>query len=332
MNLLVCGGAGFIGSAFIRNHLKNNPQDKIINLDSLTIGSNIDNLKEVEKNPNYRFVKDDIRSSETILKLAKENDVIVNFAAETHVDRSISNPKPFIETNVFGTYSILEAIRKSDKLFIHVSTDEIYGDAENLESFTENNNLKPSNPYSATKASADLLVHAYHRTYGIKCITTRCTNNFGPYQFPEKLIPKTIIRASKNLKIPLYDGGYQIRSWIYVLDHVDAIESLIQKGKSGEIYNITAWNEITNKSVVEKVLDLMNKPLDLIENVGDRPGHDKRYSIDSSKIQKTTGWKPRYEFDQALQETVLWYQNNPKWWEPLANENTLHPQPWTINW
>ncbi len=332
MNLLVCGGAGFIGSAFIRNHVTNKPQDIITNLDSLTIGSNLSNLKDVEKNPNYNFIKDDIRNLETISSLAKKADVIVNFAAETHVDRSISNPKPFIETNVLGTYSLLEAARKHDKLFIHVSTDEIYGDAENKNSFTEKDILKPSNPYAATKASADLLVESYHRTYGIKCITTRCTNNFGPYQFPEKLIPKTIIRASKNLKVPLYDGGYQIRSWIYVLDHVQAIESLIEKGKSGETYNITSWNEITNKTIVEKILNIMGKPLGMIEKVGDRPGHDKRYSIDCSKIQKETGWKPKAEFDQALQETVSWYQNNPQWWEPLANEKTLHPQPWTVNW
>ena len=332
MELLVCGAAGFIGSAFVRNHFATKPHDKIANLDSLTIGSNLANLKDIEHNPNYNFIKDDIRNLDTISNLAKKADVIVNFAAETHVDRSISNPKPFIETNVFGTYSILEAARKQDKMLIHVSTDEIYGDAENKQSFTEDNNLKPSNPYAATKASADLLVEAYHRTYGIKCITTRCTNNFGPYQFPEKLIPKTIIRASKNLKIPLYDGGYQIRSWVYVLDHVQAIESLIEKGKSGEVYNITAWNEITNKTIVEKILKLMGKPLDIIEKVGDRPGHDRRYSIDCSKIQRTTGWKPRYEFDQALQETVSWFQNNPQWWEPLANEMTLHPQPWTVHW
>ena len=332
MKLLVCGGAGFIGSAFIRNHLQNKSPDKITNLDNLSIGSNKANLQEVENNPNYSFVKDDIKNSDTINKLANDSDLIVNFAAETHVDRSISNPRPFVETNVFGTYTLLEAARKSDKLFVHISTDEIYGDSENKKSFTEEDTLRPSNPYSATKASADLLVEAYHRTYGIKCITTRCTNNFGPYQFPEKLIPKTIIRASKGLKVPLYDGGYQIRSWIYVLDHVQAIESLLTKGKSGEVYNITAWNEITNKTIVEKILKLMQKPLDLIEKVGDRPGHDKRYSVDASKIQKTTGWKPIYEFDQALQETVQWYQNNPQWWEPLANEKTLHPQPWTINW
>lgn len=332
MKLLVCGGAGFIGSAFIRNHLQKNPQDKITNLDSLTIGSNIVNLQEVKSNSNYFFVKDDIKNSDTVNKLAKESDVIVNFAAETHVDRSIANPRSFIETNVLGTYSLLEAARTHDKLFVQVSTDEIYGDAQNKESFTENDTLKPSNPYSATKASADHLVESYHRTYGIKCITTRCTNNFGPFQFPEKLIPKTIIRALKNLKIPLYDGGHQIRSWIYVLDHVDAIEALLAKGKTGEVYNITAWNEITNKTIAEKILKLMQKPLDLIEKVGDRPGHDKRYSIDASKIQKVTGWKPRHDFDQALQDTVKWYTNNPQWWEPLADEKTLHPQPWTLNW
>jgi len=332
MKILVCGGAGFIGSAFIRTYLKNNPQNQIINLDNLTIGSNKDNLKQVEKNENYSFIQDDIKNSETINKITKEVDVIVNFAAETHVDRSISNPKPFIETNVLGTYSLLEAARKNEKLFIHVSTDEIYGDAQGKESFTEENILKPSNPYSATKAAADHLVEAYQRTYGIKCITTRCTNNFGPYQFPEKLFPKTIIRASKDLKIPLYDGGYQIRSWIYVIDHVEAIESLISKGKSGEVYNITAWNEISNKTVVEKILKIMNKSTDLVETVGDRPGHDKRYSIDATKIQKATGWKPKYDFDEALKETVRWYQDNPQWWEPLANEKTLHPQPWTLDW
>ena len=332
MKILVCGGAGFIGSAFIRNDLKNNPQNQIINLDNLSIGSNKNNLKKVENNKNYSFIQDDIKNSETINKITKDVDVIVNFAAESHVDRSISNPKPFIETNVLGTYSLLEAARKNDKLFIHISTDEIYGDAQDKKSFTEEDLLKPSNPYSATKAAADHLVEAYHRTYGIKCITTRCTNNFGPYQFPEKLIPKTVIRASKDLKIPLYDGGYQIRSWIYVIDHVEAIEFLISKGKSGEVYNITAWNEITNKTVVEKILKIMNKSTDLVETVGDRPGHDKRYSIDATKIQKATGWKPKYDFDEALKETVRWYQDNPQWWEPLANEKTLHPQPWTLDW
>jgi len=331
MKILVCGGAGFIGSAFIRNYFSNHPEHKITNLDSLTIGSNLQNLKEVEQNQNYQFIKDDIRNQETINRLAKDVDVIVNFAAESHVDRSIANPKPFIETNILGTYSLLEAAKNHDKLFIHVSTDEVYGDAENSDSFTEGSLITPNNPYSATKASADHLVAAYHRTYGIKCITTRCTNNFGPYQFPEKLIPKTIIRAKKNLKIPLYGDGQQIRSWIYVYDHVQAIEDLISKGVSGKKYNITAWNEITNKTIVEKILGLLGKSNDLIEFVGDRPGHDKRYSIDASKIQKEIGWRPKYEFDQALKETVEWYEKNQSWWEPLVDENSLHPQPWTLN-
>jgi len=332
MKVLVFGGAGFIGSAFIRNYLKNNPNDSIINIDNLTIGSNIKNLDDIKDNSNYKFEKEDIRNQEKIYEYAKNSDIIVNFAAESHVDRSIANPLPFIETNILGTYSILEAARKNDKLFIHVSTDEIYGDATGTNSFDEEANLKPSNPYSATKASADHLVFAYARTYGIKTITTRCTNNFGPYQFPEKLIPKTIIRAIKDLKIPLYGDGMQIRSWIYVLDHVQAIENLISKGRTGEVYNITAWNEITNKTIVEKILELLGKSHDLIEYVGDRPGHDRRYSIDSSKIQKETDWKPKYEFEQALKETVDWFTKNQKWWEPLIDEKTIHPQPWTLSW
>jgi len=304
MKLLVCGGCGFIGSEFIRNHLKKKPQDKIINLDSLTIGSNKANLKPIEKNENYSFVHGDIRNLELVEKLTKDVDAIINFAAETHVDRSISNPKPFIETNVIGTYNLLEGARKNEKLMVHISTDEIYGDAEAGKSFTEEDPPSPSNPYSATKAAADHLVKSYHRTYGLKCFTTRCTNNFGSYQFPEKLVPKTIIRAF----------------------------NLISNGKSGEVYNITAWNEITNKTIVEKILELLGKSHDLIEYVGDRPGHDRRYSIDASKIQKETGWKPKYEFEQALKETVDWYIKNQQWWEPLVDEKTIHPQPWTLSW
>jgi len=332
MKLLVCGGAGFIGSCFIRNHLKNNPDDTITNLDNLSIGSNLKNLDEVKTNPNYKFIKEDIKNHQTVNEISRDVDVIINFAAETHVDRSIADPKPFIETNILGTYSLLEAARKNDKLFIHISTDEVYGDAENKDSFTENDILNPRNPYSATKAGADLLVAAYHKTHGLKCITTRCTNNFGPCQHPEKLIPKTIIRAQKNLTVPLYGDGMQIRSWIFVLDHVEAIESLISKGKPGQVYNITAWNEITNKTIVEKILNLLGKSINLIEYVSDRPGHDRRYSIDASKIQNQTGWKPKYEFEQALKETVEWYAKNQKWWEPLVDEKTIHPQPWTLIW
>jgi len=331
MNILVCGGAGFIGSTFIKNYLKNNTDSKIINLDVLTIGSNLENLKDIENNPNYKFIKDDICNESIIDELVKDIDLVVNFAAESHVDRSIANPKPFLETNIFGTYSILEAIRKHDKQFIHVSTDEIYGDAQGKSSFNENSPINPSNPYASTKAAADNLVASYYRTYGINCVTTRCTNNFGTYQFPEKLIPKTIIRSIKDLKVPLYGDGMQIRSWIYVNDHVQAIESLISKGSPGQVYNITAYEEITNKTIVEKILDILGKPHDMMEYVGDRPGHDKRYSIDCSKIENQVGWKPQYKFDDALKQTVNWYLQNQSWWEPLIDENTLHPQPWTVS-
>jgi len=331
MKFLVCGGYGFIGSTFIKNHLRNFPDDPIINIDNLTIGSNKLNLSEIT-NEKYSFIDEDIKNFDEIKKISKDVDVIVNFAAETHVDRSIANPKPFLETNILGTYSLLESTRKYDKKFIHVSTDEIYGDSENKESFDEEDILKPSNPYSATKAAADLLVGSYRRTYGIDSIITRCTNNFGPNQFPEKLIPKTIIRASQDLKIPLYGDGNQIRSWIHVIDHVSAIDALISRGKSGEIYNITAWNEISNRDMVEKILKIMNKPSDLIEFVPDRPGHDKHYSINSSKIKNEINWSPKFNFDDALKETVNWYLSNKQWWEPLINEKTLHPQPWTLNW
>ena len=331
MKLLICGGYGFIGSSFIKNHLKNFPNDEIINIDNLTIGSNYLNLSEINNN-NYSFVKEDIKNIDAIEKISVDVDIIVNFAAETHVDRSIANPKPFLETNVMGTYSLLEITRKFNKKFIHVSTDEIYGDLEDKDSFKENDILKPSNPYSASKAGADLLVGSYQRTYGIDSIITRCTNNFGPNQFPEKLIPKTVIRATQNLKIPLYGDGNQIRSWIHVIDHVSAIDALISKGKSGEIYNITAWNEISNKNIVEKILKIMKKSSDLIEFVPDRPGHDKHYSINSSKIKNEINWIPKYTFDDALIQTVNWYVENSSWWEPLIDEKTLHPQPWTLNW
>ncbi len=331
MKFLVCGGTGFIGSTFILNHLKNNPDDKIINLDNLSIGSNKENLKQVENTSNYSFIKDDIRNFDSIITITKDVDIIVNFAAETHVDRSIANPKPFIDTNIVGTLSLLEAVRKHDLHYIHISTDELYGDAKGKESFTEESPLNPSNPYAASKASSDLLVKSYYRTYGIGCLISRCTNNFGPSQFPEKLIPKTIIRAIKGLKIPLYDGGHQVRSWIHVLDHVNAIESLISKGKFGEVYNITAYNEQTNRDVVKKILTILGKDENLIQDVQDRPGHDERYSVNASKIQQL-GWKPEFKFEQALEQTVEWYQKNQSWWEPLANERTLHPQPWTLSW
>ena len=332
MKILVCGGSGFIGSTFIQNYLKLNTELSITNIDNLSIGSNQENLKDLQSNNQYNFIQDNIKNESAISNLVKDFDIVVNFAAESHVDRSISNPKPFVETNVLGTYSLLEAIRKHDKLFIHVSTDEVYGDADDQESFNEMSQINPSNPYSATKAAADHLVASYYRTYGIKCITTRCSNNFGPMQFPEKLIPKTIIRTIKNLKVPIYGDGEQIRSWIYVNDHVDAIQSLILKGKSGDVYNITAYEEISNKMIVEKILDIMDVSHEMIEFVPDRPGHDKRYSIDSSKIEKEIDWKPKYDFDKALQETVSWYLENKNWWMPLIDDKVLHPQPWTLDW
>ena len=324
MKILVCGGAGFIGSAFIRNYLNNNPENEIINLDSLTIGSNLKNLKEIEQNKKYQYMNDNIKNQEVVDNLAKNVEVIINFAAETHVDRSISNPKPFIETNILGTYSLLEATKKYDNLFIHVSTDEVYGDAENEDSFTEKSIINPSNPYSATKASADHLVSSYHRTYGIKCITTRCTNNFGPYQFPEKLIPKTIIRAKKDLKIPLYGNGEQIRSWIYVYDHVQAIENLISNGISGRVYNITAWNEIKNKTIVENILELLNKSNDLIEYVDDRPGHDKRYAINPAKLTFDLAWEPKENFESGIKKTVDWYIENKSYYKSLSKKDIIN--------
>ena len=311
MKLLVCGGMGFIGSAFIRNHISKNPNDEIINLDNLTTGSNIKNLEGIDKT-NYQFIEQDIQNIEIIDKIVSDIDVLVNFAAETHVDRSISNPRQFLETNILGTHSLLEATKKYEKLFLHVSTDEIYGDALDQTSFTESSSLNPSNPYSASKAAAEHLVNSFVRTYKTKSIITRCTNNFGPFQSPEKLIPKTIIRAEKNLQVPLYGDGNQIRSWIHVLDHVSAIESLITSGSVGETYNITSWNEISNKTIVEKILNQIDKPNDLIEYVGDRPGHDKRYSINCEKIQNEVGWKPKYNFDTAFSEYFIPYLKSKK--------------------
>jgi dTDP-glucose 4,6-dehydratase len=333
LKFLVCGGYGFIGSEFIRNHFEHNPNDEIINIDNLSLGSNKLNLEIIENNPNYVFKEGNIIDVEFVKNLSKDVDAIINFAAETHVDRSIANPKPFLDTNLYGTYSLLEASKEFEKLFIHVSTDEIYGDLEkNAKPFSETNNLKPSNPYAATKASADLLVQSYTRTYKTNCIITRCTNNFGPFQFPEKLIPKTIIRAHKNLKIPLYGDGNQLRSWIFVTDHVQAIDLIAKKGLSGETYNISSWNEISNRNIVEKILQKMEKSTELIEFVKDRPGHDKRYSINYEKIKNQLGWSPQFNFESALEKTVEWYLNNSKLWEPLVNEQTLHPQPWTLNW
>jgi dTDP-glucose 4,6-dehydratase len=331
MKMLITGGAGFIGSNFIRYVLNKHDDLEIINLDKLGYGSNLENLKDID-NSRYSFVKGDINDFELVSKLIKEVDAIVNFSAETHVDRSISNPYSFIESNILGVYTILEAIRKYNPEinFVHVSTDEVYGDIENG-SFNEEDRLMPSSPYSASKAGGDMLVLGYARTYDLNAKITRCTNNYGPYQFPEKLIPKTIIRASSDLKIPIYGKGDNVRDWLYVLDHCGGIETVLEKGEKREVYNISSNHEKMNIEIVKMILNLMHKPLDLIEFVEDRPGHDVRYSLDSSKL-KELGWKPKYDFEEGLKETVNWYLNNEWWWKPLINDRVLHPTPWKLKW
>ena len=327
MKILVCGGAGFIGSAFIKNYLKNNPTHEIKNLDSLIIGSNLKNLKEIEKNSNYEFIKDDIKNQEIIEKQTKEVDVVVNFAAESHVDRSIANPRPFIETNIVGTYSILEAIRKHDKQFIHVSTDEIYGDAQGKPSFNEDSQINPSNPYAATKAAADHLVASYHRTYGINCITTRCTNNFGQNQFPEKLIPLCINNILNEKPLPIYGDGKFTRDWLFVKDHAEAIDQIFHKGKTAETYNVGGFNEWRNIDLVKLLCDLTDDILNrekgtaqrLITFVKDRPGHDKRYAIDASKISNELQWKPSVTLEEGLKVTIKWYIENKDWLENVVS-------------
>jgi dTDP-glucose 4,6-dehydratase len=329
MKLLVTGGLGFIGSNFIIQSLSNHPDYDIINLDKMGIGSNPDNLKQLENK--YCFIKGDILDFKLVQEAVKDVDMVVNFAAETHVDRSIADPNPFMQSNIIGTFNLLEAERKLNKPLRHIqiSTDETYGDIAQG-SFKEEDRLKPSNPYSATKSAADMLCQAYHRTYGLDIIITRCTNNFGPYQFPEKLIPKTIIRAQKNLPIPVYGTGENIREWIYVKDHCEALDLTLRKGRTGETYNISSGNEFSVITIAKKILDILDKPEELITFVEDRPGHDVRYSLDSSKIRGELGWKPRHGFEEALRKTVEWYLENDWWWRPIVNEEILHPTPWKL--
>jgi dTDP-glucose 4,6-dehydratase len=265
-------------------------------------------------------------------RLVHQVDAVVNIAAETHVDRSISDPNMFLQNNTLGTFTILEAIRKHNHKarLLQVSTDEVYGEA--LEgSFTETDPPKPSNPYSASKAAGDMFVLAYHKTFGLNVSITRCTNNFGPYQLPEKLIPKTVIRALRNLPIPVYGTGKNVRDWIYVHDHCSAIETVLEKGAAGEVYNVSAGNEVPNIDIVKKIIAQLGKPESLITFVEDRPGHDTRYSLDSTKTQKTLGWKPTCEFETSLESTVQWYLDNEHWWTPFATEVILHPTPWKLS-
>jgi len=329
MNLLVTGGAGFIGSNFILYWLKRYPEDKIVNLDKLTYAGNIENLKDVEDNKNYKFVKGDICDGELIDDLMKnENiDVVVHFAAESHVDRSILDPAPFIKTNIIGTYTLLEAALKNKiKRFHHVSTDEVFGSLalNSKEKFNENTPYTPRSPYSASKASADHLVRAYYHTYNLPVTISNCSNNFGPYQFPEKLIPLAITNILEGKKVPIYGDGLYVRDWLFVEDHCTAIDLIIHKGKIGETYLIGGMTEdISNINVVRKILKIMGKGEEWIEFVKDRPGHDRKYRIDWSKINKELGWYPKHDFDSALKLTVDWYTKNQDWWKKIKTGEYL---------
>jgi len=333
MKLLVTGGLGFIGSNFIRLMLHEHDDIQILNIDDLRLGSNPESLLDLNENPRYAFRKGDIADARFIAGLIKDADAIVNFAAETHVDRSIARPDSFLHSNVQGVFNLLEALRhhNSSARFVQISTDEVYGDILSG-SFTEESTLKPSSPYSASKAAGDVFVQAYARTYGLQAIVTRCTNNYGPYQFPEKLIPKTILRAKSGLRIPIYGTGQNVRDWIYVIDHCRAVQAVLLGGRKGEIYNISAAEEKSNLDVVKIILQALGKSEDLVDFVEDRPGHDARYSLDSTKIRTKLQWHPQENFADGIKKTVRWYLQNEPWWRPLVDEKVLHPAPWTLAW
>lgn len=314
MKILVTGGLGFIGSNFIDYLVKNFKNISITNIDACFTGSNLKNQSRFKNLKNYLFVKGNINNQKIINDLVSKNDMVVNFAAESHVDRSITNPKAFINSNINGTFSILESIRKYDKRMIQISTDEVYGSLKK-DSANEDFPLNPSSPYSSSKAAADLLVKSYHTTYGCDVRITRCTNNYGPRQFPEKLIPKVIINAINDKPIPVYGTGKNVRDWLYVTDHCRAIQKVMDKGKAGEIYNIAGKNEISNNTIIKMILKIMNKPTGLMKYVRDRPGHDFRYSLDSTKIEKKLKWTPKYHFEDGIKETILWYLENKDSWK-----------------
>ena len=323
MKLLVTGGAGFIGSNFIYYQLKNHPDDEIVCLDALTYAGNLETLEKALTAPNFTFVKGDIADRALVYDLFEKErfDIVVNFAAESHVDRSIEAPELFLRTNVMGTQVLLDASRKFNvKRYHQVSTDEVYGDLPLDEPelfFTEETPIHTSSPYSASKASADLLVLAYFRTFGLPVTVSRCSNNYGPYHFPEKLIPLMISRALADQSLPVYGTGENVRDWLYVEDHCSAIDLIIRKGRVGEVYNIGGHNERTNLEVVKTILRELDKPEALITYVTDRPGHDRRYAIDPTKIHNELGWLPATRFDDGIKETIRWYLDNRSWWEHI---------------
>lgn len=323
MNVIVTGGAGFIGSNYIFYHLEKHPEDRVICIDALTYAGNLKTLAPVMDKENFVFYKADITDSKAIenIFVTEKPDVVINFAAESHVDRSIENPLIFLETNILGTATLLEACRKHGiKRYHQVSTDEVYGDLP-LDRpdlfFTENTPLHTSSPYSSSKASADLLVLSYYRTYGLPVSISRCSNNYGPYHFPEKLIPLMIIRALDDKSLPVYGTGENVRDWLYVKDHCTAIDRVVRNGREGEVYNIGGHNEKTNLDVVKIILKELGKPESLISFVKDRPGHDRRYAIDPSKISGELGWLPETRFEDGIKETIKWYLDNKEWWEDI---------------
>lgn len=319
---LVTGGAGFIGSNFVRYLLKHYPDVEVVNLDKLTYAGNLDNLRDIESDPRYSFIKGDICDDVLVNKLMPEIHAVVNFAAESHVDRSIGAPDDFIRTDVFGAFVLLEAARRNGvERFIQISTDEVYGSIEEG-SFKETDPLMPSSPYSASKAGADRLAYSYYVTYGLPVIITRCSNNFGPYQYPEKLIPLFITNALENKELPVYGDGLNVRDWIYVEDHCEAIDFIYRHGEVGEVYNIGGGNEKTNLEITEYILKKLEKPRSLIVFVKDRLGHDRRYSLDCTKLEKL-GWTPKTGFTEALDRTISWYVENRWWWEKLKSGEYL---------
>ncbi|PIZ63638.1 dTDP-glucose 4,6-dehydratase [Candidatus Roizmanbacteria bacterium CG_4_10_14_0_2_um_filter_39_13] len=321
MKLLVTGGAGFIGSNFIHYWIKNHPDDYIINFDKLTYAGNLANLKYVENNPHYSFRKGDIVDTSAVDEAMKGVDVVVHFAAESHVDRSIEDASPFVMTNVVGTHVLLEsALKNAVKRFHHISTDEVFGalDLRDTNKFTIDSPYDPHSPYSASKAGSDHLVRAYHDTYGLPITISNCSNNFGPYHFPEKLIPLAITNILEGKKVPIYGDGKYVRDWLYVEDHCRAIEMILTKGTIGKTYLVGGLTEdISNLEVIKKILSIMGESEEKIEYVKDRPGHDRRYAIDWSQTNEKLGWKPEYDFDSALEKTIQWYKNNEDWWKPL---------------